>query len=284
MALYEFSSESFFENMGIKYWIGKFIKNKSAIKDGAMEVSSTMATLVPAYNQENRKILFDEITKYQRGGIDKRQIDGILKAGFILLPCLRNEEQDQLMNVLLDTQCGVVNNQPLSDTQYDVYHGIINYIVSKRCDTVRQLLKKAARKFHKDNNSISIALVKFLETIDDAQLIDIKEWMRYIVKDLHCVIIGVNRRNSNAGEHCLFHMDEGSYYAAAPQLMKEYSSGMAMGGKLSNDILIYGHNVKSGTQITVTFELNKLGMELYNLLEDELEPCPETHITQLFQQ
>ena len=283
--MYKFSSESFFENVLNKV-LNKVLAYWKKNKDSAKELANDGSSLLPANIQTNKEQLFNHIARYYNGEINKQQIQGLLKTGFILLNCLCKEEQDKIINAILDTECGINTNvQSFTENQYDIYHEIINHLLSKRRDTINQLLKKAAQKFHNDNNSISIALIKFLETIDDEQLKNIKEMMRYITKTREgfyqiITVFGKDanecRQKQGAEMNVYLLFETGTvFFDYNREIFADF---------IENDLTISSHTIPANSFVSGWGKLNRVGIELYRLLQDELAPYPQRYINTLFQQ
>ena len=145
------------------------------------EVAATISSNLPANIQENRKILFDLITKYNNKELTKDAIIGNLRTGFILLSCATKDEQDEIMKCILDVELDIKKDYKITNDEYGIYHKIISYIHNNRQEKIKALLKKAAQKVSDEKFSISKETIDFITSITDSQLEVIHEMFRYVV-------------------------------------------------------------------------------------------------------
>ena len=166
-------------------WLRKFREeNKGKIqelKDTSKEISTAFASNMPEYIQENRNKLFDIIEKYHKGELTKEAIKPTLKAGFILLNCATEEEQEKILRTCIDVDLDIKKDSDFTNEEYEIYKEIINYIHSNRQKEVKILLKKAAKKINNQELSISKETIDFIASITDEKLETLKEIFRYVV-------------------------------------------------------------------------------------------------------
>jgi hypothetical protein len=166
-------------------WLKKFREeNKGKIqelKDTSKEISTTLASNMPEYIQENRNKLFDIIEKYHKGELTKEEVKPTLKAGFILLNCATEEEQEKILRTCIDVDLDIKKDSDFTNEEYEIYKEIINYIHSNRQKEVKILLKKAAQKINNQELSISKETIDFITSITDEKLETLKKIFRYVV-------------------------------------------------------------------------------------------------------
>jgi len=172
-------NESFLQK--IKFWRKKSKPAIEEAKDIGKEVAVTISSNLPANIQENKKILFDLITRYHNGELTKDAIIGNLRTGFILLSCATKDEQDEIMKCVLDVELDIKKDDKITNDEYDIYHEIISYIHNNRQEKIKALLKKAAQKVSNEKFSISKETIDFITSITDQKLEVILEMFRYVV-------------------------------------------------------------------------------------------------------
>ena len=155
-------------------------KNQNEIKSMVGDISSN----IPAEQQKNTRALYKTVTqqmdKYRSGEITQPEFRQDIILGLKFLECFDNTRQEEILRWALEIEADVKKDSNFTNDEYDIYSEIVSYLLNKRQEKIKILLKKAAQKINNQELPISKRTIDFITSITDEELEILKKIFRYV--------------------------------------------------------------------------------------------------------